>query len=359
MSDPRPDLASVRTQYQVPDDVMLPYRPRVLGQMDIPFTEAMAKTMTKTEGELLDRLTLDKGLLGLNKAHDIYVDAFKQGNARYADQPLPNGIPPERAREWQGNDGHRDAFRHAYWNARLTQEFGADWTRAYTTAHEGIPGNPANREAMDLYNNSIGIQIGAANPKATPDELAKLIQEAVTDGKMVVMNSRGEMAWSDRVPLGKHGLSPDDVIAPHMGKPGVVPTQSAAADVRSDGAAYAALSPQAQTLLRDSEHQVRQLAERHGLPWDQGMENTVAAVAQQARADGLTGINHFAVRDGQIRYGQQDGYILRDGQIDARVAANTPLARSHEALAQTDQILSRQPENRAHELEVPQRVMHA
>ena len=38
----------------------------------------------------------------------------------------------------------------------------------------------------------------------------------------------------------------------------------------------------------------------------------MAAVAQRARADGLTGINQFNVKDGQIRYGQYDGYTLKD-----------------------------------------------
>lgn len=104
----------------------------------------------------------------------------------------------------------------------------------------------------------------------------------------------------------------------------------------------AALSPHARNLLNDSEREVRQLAERHHLAWNPGMDNTVAAVAQQARADGLTGINRFNVRDGQIHYGQYDGYTLKDGRIDARVAANTPEAVSRQGLAQTDQAMAQQ-----------------
>jgi hypothetical protein len=116
----------------------------------------------------------------------------------------------------------------------------------------------------------------------------------------------------------------------------------------------ALLSPHAQNLLRDSEHHVRQLAERHGLPWNPGMDNTVAAVAQRARADGLTGINHFNVKDGQIRYGQFDGYTLKDGSIDARVAANTPEAVSRDGLAQTDQVMNQQQSIRVAEQATPE-----
>ncbi|WP_374412026.1 hypothetical protein [Hydrogenophaga sp.] len=196
----RPDLATIRVQYQVPDDEMIDYRPRVFGAADIPFTESHG--MTRTEGALLDRLTLDRGMVGLGNFRDIAQHAKKEAVSRYPDNAVPKDVPASRANEWQGNDGHRDAFRHAYWNAQLTQTFGADWTRAYTTAHEGVPGNQANREAMDLYNNSIGIQIGSAHPKAPPEALAKLVQQAVADGKMVVMNGQGALEWSDRGPAG-------------------------------------------------------------------------------------------------------------------------------------------------------------
>jgi hypothetical protein len=348
VSDPRPDLGTVRAQYQVPDDEVITYRPRAFGAVDVPFTSG--RQMTKTEGELLDGLTLRRGMLGLSEFKDIAGDAFARGTERYPDNPVPEGISKDQAAEWQGNDGHRDAFRHTYWSARLTQEYGADWARAFTTAHEGLPGNVANREAMDLYNNSIGIQIGAANPKATPEELANLVQNAVTQGKSVVINGSGDLAWSDRVPVGQHGLTREEVLDPHMQTPKVVPTKSAAAQE---------LSPHALNLLSDSEQQVRQLAERHGLPWDQGMDNTVAALAHQARAEGLTGINKFNVSGGQIRYGQYDGYTLKDGSIDARVAANTPADVSQQGLLQADQAMNQPQESRVAEHSPPTVAMRA
>ena len=128
----RPDLAVVRTRYQVADDQVISYHPRVFGAIDIPGTDG--RQMTRTEGQLLDRLTFDRGLLGLKQMHDISMNAFAEAQKRFPDQTVPAGIPSGRQDEWQGNDGHR-VFRHAYWSARLAQTYGADWAKAFTTAH--------------------------------------------------------------------------------------------------------------------------------------------------------------------------------------------------------------------------------
>lgn len=77
-------------------------------------------------------------------------------------------------------------------------------------------------------------------------------------------------------------------------------------------------------LLDDSRVHVQRLAQTHGLPWDQGMENTVHAVAQKASEAGLSRITHLKVDEGQIRLAEHDGATLKEAQIDARQAANTP-----------------------------------
>ena len=51
----RPDLNTIRTNYQVADDQMIDYHPRAFGAIDIPFTDSVR--MTKTEGALIDNLT--------------------------------------------------------------------------------------------------------------------------------------------------------------------------------------------------------------------------------------------------------------------------------------------------------------
>lgn len=232
----RPELAEVRRSYQVADDVMIDYRPRVAGLVDIPFTDA--RRMTRTEGALLDTLTQRHGLLGLRNFAGLADQAFAEAERRYPDQPVPAGIPGDRQREWQGNDGHRDAFRHCYWNALMTKDYGRGWTSAFATAHEGVPGNWANREAMDLYNNAVGRQIAADHPNATREQLAGHVAQAVRDGRLVVLDAGGQLAWSDGVRIGRHGLSPDDVIGPRLPTPG---TQSSAAPHRRDGEAVAAM----------------------------------------------------------------------------------------------------------------------
>lgn len=120
-------------------------------------------------------------------------------------------------------DNHTDAFRHAYWNALMTQRFGEDWTRDFATAHERPPNNPATAEAMDLYNNEVGREIAAANPSATPAQLADLVQQAVDRGDTVVIAPGGEkLAWSNTVAWGEAGTTTQVAV------PGQAPTPTGA-----------------------------------------------------------------------------------------------------------------------------------
>ncbi|NMO19629.1 hypothetical protein HPC49_48350 [Pyxidicoccus fallax] len=202
----RPDLGQIQRDYQVKDDETTKWSPKGLGFIPIPF--APEAEVTKTEAKMLDQLSVSQGLYGLKKLNDIKEKAFAEADRLYPTPgSVPGNIPEDRRGEWVGNDGHRDAFRHAYWNALMTREFGADWTKQFATAHEALPGNPATREAMDLYNNEVGRQIAIDNPNASPEELATLVQQAVTDGKTVVLDSSGQLQWSDRVAYGQHGLT--------------------------------------------------------------------------------------------------------------------------------------------------------
>lgn len=122
------------------------------------------------------------------------------------------------------------------------------------------------------------------------------------------------------------------------------PTTPPPAKGSSTLGARADLSDTSRQLLQDSDQHVRRLAEQHGLPWDQGMDNTVAAVARQAREDGLTGITHVKVGGGEIRFAQADGYGLIEGAVDARTAANTPAQASEDALTMADARTVLQPD---------------
>jgi hypothetical protein len=203
----------IRAEYQVKDDEMAEWSPKALGAIPVP--GAPSAMLTKTEGKLLDGLTFDKGLMGLSDFKDIKEKAFAISEAQY---PAPSTFPahappagPERD-TWINNDGHRDAFRHCYWNALLTKSFGENWAKQFATAHEALPGNRAEREAMDLYNNEVGRGIATANKAATDEQLATLVKTAVTSGKLMVIDKSSKLAPSNTVALWDHGATSNDVI---------------------------------------------------------------------------------------------------------------------------------------------------
>lgn len=218
-SDPPPTPAQIERTYQVADDRMEDWSPSLFGAIPLGGLGG-TRNLTVTEGNLLDNLTRDKGLLGLREFSNIADQAFEVSEARV---PPSTTIPPAAERQiaampaemqdiarrsYPLNDGHTDAFRHAYWNATMTAEFGENWTKQFATAHEGVPGNYAAREAMDLYNNEVGRRIAVENPSASRAELADKVLEALNNGELVVVDRNGRLAWSDDVARGQHGVSP-------------------------------------------------------------------------------------------------------------------------------------------------------
>ena len=194
-------------QYQVNEDTTAVWSPKLGGLIPIPFADS--RELTTTEGKLLDSLTFSRGLLGLSDFRSIAQDAFAVSTAQFPDPAtVPSYVPADRVAEWKGNDGHRDAFRHCYWNARLTKEFGIGWTQQFTTAHEALPGNTASREAMDLFNNEVGRAIARDNPDADVDDLARLVRAAVDGGRLIVVDRAGNLAFSNTVAVWDHGLAP-------------------------------------------------------------------------------------------------------------------------------------------------------
>lgn len=217
-ADVRPDLGRVERTYQVAEEPSQNWSPKLFGAIPVGSLGGERK-LTITEGKLLDKLTANRGIMGLSKFKDIHDDALAIADARSPRTPdLPAhaerqiaSLPPreqESARRAYGsNDGHNDAFRHAYWNARLTTEFGESWTRQFATAHEGSNPGASTREAMDLYNNEVGRRIATENPNASPRELADLVGRALRDGELVVLGRGGHLEWSNRVANGDHGVT--------------------------------------------------------------------------------------------------------------------------------------------------------
>lgn len=85
-------------------------------------------------------------------------------------------------------DGRGDAFRHAYWSALMVRDCGLLIGARFTTAHEMFEGNESAARDMDLHNNRIGHLIGALNPNGTDAHLAKLVQHALEDGHLMVLD---------------------------------------------------------------------------------------------------------------------------------------------------------------------------
>ncbi|MEV2224031.1 hypothetical protein AB0E01_29705 [Nocardia vinacea] len=160
-----------------------------------------SKRVTVGEAVMLDQLDTH----GVIAAAMIEYGASEEAKTIFEDQPRAGGV----------GDGHADAFRHAYWNALLSKEFGQDWAEDFTTAHERIDGETshASAEAMDLHNNEVGRRIQAEHPNASPAELKDLVKQAVLDGKMVVVGPDGQLMYSNQVEMGKTGVTDNEPAA--------------------------------------------------------------------------------------------------------------------------------------------------
>ncbi|SDD67197.1 DUF6973 domain-containing protein [Actinokineospora iranica] len=150
------------------------------------------KEITKTERDLLD----DIGFRGQRDVQEIRQKAIDAANEQFPDK--------------EQQDNHLDAFRHTYANALLARRFGDDWAERFTTAHERLPGNRPDQEAMDLYNNELGRRIAAQHPDAGEDQLKALVKQAIDRGDAVVIDRGGDLQHSDAVPRGQVGRADDE-----------------------------------------------------------------------------------------------------------------------------------------------------
>jgi len=194
---------------QDPSEILREYQVKEDGKAPETF---WGEAITETQYKLLNKLNPWDRLKVQNASTGAYLDAmlyYPKLNVFTKPDHVPDNVSHD---DWVNNNGHRDAFRHAYWNALLVQEFGEQWTEQYTTAHEAFPDppNPPSMEAMDLYNNEVGRQIVMENPDANRKELADLIFQAVERGDMVVVNSEGELARSNEVERWDHGIKENE-----------------------------------------------------------------------------------------------------------------------------------------------------
>lgn len=177
----KPTPAEILRDYQIPADPngTTKYPRWPLDQVATP------RTITATEAAMLDKLSWYETW----RFSTIRDEAYEQAQNRFS--------------SWGQEDGHGDAFRHAYASALLERQFGAEWAANFTTAHEALAGNPPAKEAMDLFNNEVGRTIATANPDLDQPALADRIYQAVRTGDTVVIDGAGDLQYSNKVQDGQ------------------------------------------------------------------------------------------------------------------------------------------------------------
>lgn len=302
----RPDKTSILKNHQVGDDKMIDYK-----NLWENLIRDNTRRFTETEAALLDKL----GPLDLRE-----LDAMRK-LAEKSSQDLFSGVKPSEGGKayldkwadqngrdetfagnfWRYNDGHQDAVRHCYFNAMATSHFGQDWVRAFSTAHEGRPGNPNVAEAMDLYNNKIGRQIALDNPGASIEQLLEKVTEKYTNGELLVIGRDGTLKWSDEIKPGDHGLTPvgSDMKgrielpnpahvhpgltpspAPGPSPQGAIPTASAVMSLADPANVDHALFTDTLSRLREQDRQAGRAPREAG-------EQVAAGIVAGAKAHGL------------------------------------------------------------------------
>ncbi len=119
------------------------------------------------------------------------------------------------------NGGQVDAFRHAYWMARLTQEIG--WRRAKSLGKAHEKGNywqykkmkkeegqvPDKQSSeMDFLNNDIGIEIGLENKAVSKDSLKSIVIDYIINGELWILYKDAKGRYIDC----KGNVIPDSLL---------------------------------------------------------------------------------------------------------------------------------------------------
>jgi hypothetical protein len=100
------------------------------------------------------------------------------------------------------HNNQADAFRHAYWSARITSVMGADYAKDFTTAHETDPKSERNEQFMDLHNNEVGITIGSQYSSRYPLAIKLQVLNALRNGDLYVWDGN-DIYYSNDCPICK------------------------------------------------------------------------------------------------------------------------------------------------------------
>lgn len=90
------------------------------------------------------------------------------------------------------HNGNADAFRHAYWNARMAARMPVSEAKKFADAHEyGATNQPKIEEQMDLYNNAVGRGYSTYSKYAVSSRVSLGYLKRIVGGKLVSTNSSG------------------------------------------------------------------------------------------------------------------------------------------------------------------------
>jgi hypothetical protein len=123
---------------------------------------------------------------------------------------LSNQMKRDSLLDGDGDGGRIDAFRHAYWMARLSQEF--CWKKAISLGEAHEKGNflqfkngrkdeesvlpDSVSGAMDLFNNRIGAAVGCQYSAFSNDSLKSKIYTLIKSGKLLIIKKN-----TQKIPL--------------------------------------------------------------------------------------------------------------------------------------------------------------
>ena len=87
------------------------------------------------------------------------------------------------------HNNEADAFKHCYMQAELTLWLGRFIAKIIGDMHENKPDNPPEEKKMDLYNNSVGRQIGADIKKSYFLWIFTKWQDKIANRIMLIMKA--------------------------------------------------------------------------------------------------------------------------------------------------------------------------
>jgi len=141
---------------------------KVHGATDDELNVYAKKRMEETEVKLSRETSdLDSYITGNLNAQEqaLYNSNVAYGLLCMANGKLAIGYAEDNYISSVLHNGNGDAFRHTLWNFGMVIDVGYNFAKSWSDAHEnGTVNNPALEKQMDLYNNSVGLNLGLTYP---------------------------------------------------------------------------------------------------------------------------------------------------------------------------------------------------